>query len=131
MGTTTIQVKRSALLKRNISILSSSKITRLFTQADYINNHIPTTTLNFVKNKKDYVVGFSNNDCLDQLKQHILHPYHVSRLSIKDLILHINKSDNLVIISNNKTQYHALLIDSSQLCSTAEFIPVEFHKLEF
>ena len=127
-----LKIRRSSILNKNVSILSSSIIKRPFTQTDYINNHIPTTLLNFLEDDKQYVVGFSNDVFLNRLKKHMLHPYPVSRLAINELLLHISKSDSLLIITNgSKPTYHALLIDSKDLHSLEEYIPISIHKLKF
>lgn len=130
-----IQIRRSSILKKNVSILSSSRIIRPFTKSDYINNHIPSTSLNFFKDGKFYVVSFLDDNYLTNLKKHMYHPYPISRLPINELLLHLHKADNLVIISNRNTslsmQHYAFLIDANDLRSHDECISISVHKLEF
>lgn len=128
----TFCVPKDTIMNRQVSILSSARIIRPFSQADYINTHIPTTTLEFAHKDKDYVVGFSSNDDLYKIKSHMLHPYPISRVAIKDLIQYMRQSGcSIVIFSHKSSYYTATCIDVDTLKTSEDLVPMEIHELDF
>jgi hypothetical protein len=134
-----MHVNKEVVMKRQIHILSSSKIIKPVTHMDYINIDIPRSPLDFKQDGKEYIVAFKDGVFLDSLKSYINHPYVISNVKVGDVLFYLNKTkSNLMVITDCKcdvdervSKYTATVFDIDSIDSDMDTVPVQVHKFVF
>ena len=89
-------LRKDQIINKPIHILSSHKITRPITKADYINIDIPCLI-----NTREWILACKKREHLAYIKQELNHPYFISRTTIESLSYYLEKRpSNIVLILN-------------------------------
>jgi len=138
----TLNLHKAYIFNKNINFLACSPIKSPINEKNYLNIDINTTPISILNknNDKDYVISFAKYEYLDMFKNHLDHPYTISKTKISDISYFLEKMDcNLLIINDincdpltKMVKYTTFNIDIDKLMDPDNnYIQVSIHKLIF
>ena len=135
----TLKMNKSYLFNKNVNILASLKINSPINYNNFLNIDIKSSPCELLNNKKDYIISFTDYEYINMLKNHMKHPYSVSKTKISDLSYYLERMDcNLLVINDitcdnmtKQVKYTAFNIETDKLMNSDMYIPVSIHKFNF
>ena len=135
----TLRMHKSYIFNKKVNILASLKINSPINYDNFINIDIKASPCELLNNNKDYIISFTDYEYLNLLKNHMKHPYSVSKTKISDLSYYLERMDcNLLVINDitcdnitKQVKYTAFNIEIDKLMDSDMQIPVSIHKFNF
>lgn len=135
----TLKLYKSYIFNKNVNVLASLKIKSPINFNNFLNVDIKTSPCLLLNNEKDYVISFTDYEYLNLLKNHMKHPYSISKTKISDLSYYLERMDcNLLVIDDIKcdnmtklVKYTAFNIEIYKLMNSDPQIEVSIHKFNF